>query len=364
MASTRTKLDVNGPFIQTVRGPISPADLGPTLMHEHLAIDWPWAIGDTETRMDSLPIVVRVLQCLKGAQDAGIRGFVDVGTELFGPSPMLLLAIAVQTPIHIVCSTGVFAQDMLPTPNWVYPPAGPNEIARRFIEAATYGQSGSGVKPGIIKIAASGEKITEIERNVFKAAALAQKATGLAITTHAYMTRGVEEQIEILEEAGADLDRVVIGHFGWGSTIKDSEMHRRVAKRGVRMGIDCVGSPALSIEGNADIAFDLIQAGHAGQLIFSHDGAGFSRGLMESFGPDWLTGDFTIVSKKLLPILRKKGVDDTTLNRIMVENPREILTIDQKRYPAATETLLTATVVDPLAAYDYKSKRTMREEAN
>ncbi len=348
---------VDGPFIQTVKGPIEPSALGVTLMHEHLAIDWPWAIGDTKTRMDSLPIVNRVLHCLEHAHKAGITGFVDVGTELFGPSPMLLLAIAVQSPVHVVCSTGVFAQDMLPTPSWVYPPAGPEDIAQRFIAAATHGQSGSGIKPGVIKIAASGEGITELERNVFKAAAIAQKATGLAITTHAFMTRGAEEQVDILEEAGADLDRVVIGHFGWGSTIKDRDMHRRVARRGVRMGIDCVGAPCLSIEGNAEIAYDLIEGGHSSQIIFSHDGAGYSRGLLETFGPEWLTGDFTIVNRQLLPALRSKGVDQKTLDKVMVENPAQILAIDPKRYPGAVTTVLAYDEANPLAPYKYESKR-------
>lgn len=349
-------------FIQTVRGPISPDQLGTTLMHEHLTVDWAWALGYEDKRIETVAVVNRVLQCLKKAHEAGITALVDAATEQFSPSPLFFLCVAAQTPVHIISSTGCFAEDMLPTPSWAFPPAGPEEIAQRFIAAATEGRSGSGVKPGIIKIATSAQAITDIERNVFKAAALAQRATGLPITTHAMLSRFPEEQVDMLEEAGADLDRVVIGHFGWGSTIKDSAMHHRVAKRGVTLGIDVVGSPARTLEENAEIAFDLIEAGFSSRIIFSHDGAAYSRGMLETFGAGWLSGDFTIVSKQLLPLLRKKGVDERTLEGIMNDNPRKILTIDPERYPGARDTLLHQKEADPLAPYDYNTRQ--RQIAN
>jgi phosphotriesterase-related protein len=167
------------------------------------------------------------------------------------------------------------------------------------------------------------------------------------------LTRFPEEQVDMLEEAGADLDRIVIGHFGWGSTIRDRAMHHRVAKRGVTLGIDVVGSPARSLEENAEIALDLIENGFSSNIILSHDGVAYSRGLLETFGSGWLSGDFTIVSRQLLPLLRQKGVDEITLNQVIMDNPRRVLTIDPVRYPNSVNTLLHKVEADPLAPYDY-----------
>jgi phosphotriesterase-related protein len=355
MPSSSRFLDGNEPFVQTVKGPISPDELGATLVHEHLTTDWPAATGRTPARIETVPIIRRVLECLERAHEAGVSAFVDCGMERYGPTPLALLCIALQTPIHIICTTGVFAQDLLPPPSWAHLPSGPEEIAKYFIDAATYGQEGSGVRPGVIKAASSGTGITMIEANVFKGAAMAQRATGLPITTHSWLTKWVEEQVDLLEESGADLDRVIIGHIGWGTTVKDSAMHRRLAKRGVMLGVDCIGSPARSIEENAEIVLDLIEGGFASQILFSHDQTAYACGVLELFHGEtgWLKGDFTMASKQLIPLLRKRSVDEKTLSGFMIDNPRRVLSVDPQRYPSARTTLLSEIEVDPLAPYDY-----------
>jgi phosphotriesterase-related protein len=298
-------------------------------------------------------VVDRIAECLEGASAAGVGGLVDVGTELFGPSPLLLLCAATRSAVNIISSTGCFTADMLPPPGWAYPPAGPEAIAEHFIKVVTEGPAKSGVKPGIIKIGTGGRAISAVEENVFRGAALAQQATGLAITTHTQFTRFALEQVDLLEDAGADLDRVVIGHIGWGSGVDDFDLHERLVSRGVSIGLDCVGSPARSDEDYARITLDLVEAGYASQLVFSHDGVALSRGLLELFGPEWLTGDFSIVTTRLVPILREKGIGEDHVNQMMVRNPARILTIDPVRYPGSLETVLKPVEVGPLEQFDY-----------
>ncbi len=340
--------------MQTVRGPIAPEELGQTLMHEHLLIDWPRSLGLTTTSLETSAAIDQVVACLDACQALGVSSFVDVGAEHFGPSPLFLLAVAARTSLHIVASTGCFTAEMLPPPGWAYPPATVDDIASRFIRAASEGQAGSGVKPGVIKIGTGDRTITEIEERIFRAAAATQRRTGLAITTHTNLTHLAIEQVDLLEAAGADLDRVVIGHIGWGTGPADFEFHERLVERGVTIGLDLVGSPARSDDEYARIALDLIHAGFASRILFSHDGVGCSRGLVEVFGRDWLSGDFGMVHRRLLPLLRQAGVDEKTIHDILVENPKRILTIDPKRYPGAADTLLKEDRVDPLAAFDYR----------
>lgn len=327
-----------GAVVPTVRGLVPASELGTTLMHEHLYTDWLFGVGREQGRFEDASVRRRIGCALEGAAEAGVSAIVDVGTELFGPSPLLLLAIATDAPVHIVCSTGCFTADMLPPPEWLYAPVSTEAIAQRFIAAARDGVDGSGVKPGIIKVATGGRAISEIEEMACRAAAAAQRETGLAITTHTHLTTFADQQVDIFEDAGADLDRVVIGHMGWGSTAGDFDLHQRLAARGVTIGLDMVGSPARSDEEYADIAFDLIEAGHAGQIVLSHDTAAYGRGLDGVFEAGYMHGDFGTLFRGLLPLLRERGVDDATLTSILVDNPARILGIDPDRYPAAAAT--------------------------
>jgi phosphotriesterase-related protein len=330
---------MNGPFVQTVLGPIEPDQLGVTLMHEHLSLDRAAALGRAP-RLDSPAAVERIKECLAAGHAAGVASVVDPAPEVQGLSPSMLMLVALQTQVQIVCATGVPHIDSLPLPEWAYPPAGPEEIAARFVQVATEGRAGSGVKPGLLKVGSSGKGISQIEENAIRASAIAQRETGLPIMSHTHLTRFAEEKVDIFEDAGAELGRVVIAHIGWGSGVEDFALHERLARRGVMLEIDLIGSPWRSDEEYARMTLDLIEAGYASQLLVSHDTVIYPRGLEGLFGPEWCTGDITIVHGRFLPLLREAGVDEATIDEIMVENPRRVLTVDPARYPKAVDTLL------------------------
>lgn len=314
------------PHVNTVLGPIPAHELGVTLTHEHLSVDWPSATGADAVPPPEQPVVTRICERLGSAAAAGVKTFVDVGA-CFGPSPELLLAVAQRTDVQLVASIGCLAVDMGPLPAWAYPPATPESVAEVFIEAARDGISGSGIRPGLIKVGSSARAISEVEERVFRGAAQAQQETGLAITTHTTETRQAMAQIDLLEDAGADLSRVVIGHIGWGTGVADRELHRRLADRGVFVGLDMVGLPACSVADYATIARDLLEDGHAGRILLSHDNCAHSRGLLEVYGEEWLSGDFTVVCAQLVPALRKSGVSEATIDGILRGNPQRLLAI-------------------------------------
>lgn len=332
------RIEKSGPFVPTVLGPIEPRALGATLTHEHLSVDWPFGTGRDSAPRETAAVVERIVACLRAAADAGAGAIVDVGCHL-GPSPLLLLAVAARVPMHVICSTGVFHTDMAPLPAWVYPPATPEDIAGQLVREAVEGIGASGVRPGVIKVATAGRAISEVEETVFRAAALAQRQTGLAITTHTTRTALALEQVDLLEDAGADLARTVIGHVGWGSGPEDRDLHLALAERGVFLGLDMVGLPARSVGEYAAIALDLIAAGHAERILLSHDNCAHARGLLDVYGPEWLTGDFTVVHRELVPRLRAEGVEPAVVDAILVDGPRRLLTVDPDRHPAAAAML-------------------------
>ena len=345
------------PFVQTVLGPIDPARLGSTLMHEHLIWDYSTAIGATP-RVESIWPIERIVERVDEAQRYGVQCIVDVTPEQLGPHPLLYALIAQRTPVHLVCATGYYCSDVIPTlggPRGVYPPDHAR-IAGQIVATATHGIGATGIKPGIIKVATSGRAISEVEEAVLRAAASAQQRTGLAITTHTQATRFAETQVDILEDAGADLARVVIGHIGWGSGAGDFALHQRLARRGVTLGLDLVGTPTRSDSEYIRMALDLIEAGHAHQLVFSHDNCGWANGfeLYDShLGPEYYSGDMTHVHRRILPLLMDEHIATHTIATILHETPSRLLTIDPCAYPGARDTLLwTPSNNDPLRLGD------------
>jgi phosphotriesterase-related protein len=239
----------------------------------------------------------------------------------------------------------------MPLPSWAYPPADEDDIAEHLIDYATNGVSGSGIKPGILKVASdSGVPVHRHVATIMRGAAIAQKATGLAITTHTSSPAEAEEHVEILGEGGADLTRVVIGHAGMRSGRGGFPLYERLAKSGVGIGFDNFGILRPD-EDYAEMIITMVEAGYIDNVIISHDMTVVSRGMagisekkttkdpnfLDLPPPDKLPkslteGDFTLVHRRLLPLLREAGITDAQIDQMLVDNPRRILTIIPGRY--------------------------------
>jgi phosphotriesterase-related protein len=279
---------------------------------------------------------------------------VDVSTEGFALNPLLVKMAAEKTRTNIVIATGCYKPLAMPLPKWAYPPAEPEDIAQNMIEAARNGVVGSGIKPGIIKVASdAGVPLPGVVMTILRGAAMAQRETGLAITTHTSSPANAEEQVDILGEAGADMTRVVIGHAGMRSGRGGFKLYERLAKTGVGVGFDNFGILRPDEE-YAEMTVQMCEAGYAENVILSHDMVVFSRGMEGIYEkkttkdpnfvdlpppdqiPKSLTeGDFTLIHTRMLPLLLKMGLDQATIDTMLIDNPRRILTIDPASLPSS-----------------------------
>jgi phosphotriesterase-related protein len=340
------------PFVQTVKGAVDPSVLGQTLLHEHLVADWDQGRG-LAPPLDSMDVVDQIVDALDAAAGVGVGTFVDVGPESWSLSPHMMRIVADKTSVHVVAATGIWKPQALPLPGWAYPPATAEEIAEHFVAAARDGIAGTGIKPGIISVATDPGPTSPVEEAILCAAAIAQKETGLAITTHTTSAACAEVHVDILGSAGADMDRVALGRVGLRSGAAGFPLYERLAKEGVSLGIDNVGMIRPDEEW-AEMTVALIEAGYASQVILSLDTTVIRRGMdgiyqnrtlkdpnilgmadLKSIPDKPTEGDFTILHQRLFPLLEKAGIDQATVDQIMVDNPRRMLTIDPARYPNA-----------------------------
>ncbi len=106
-------------MVQTVTGPISPDDLGRTLMHEHLTVGWPGSESHTTAAQRPRADVVAVcVDRISELQDLGYSTLLDPCPNDLGRDVSLLVEVAEATGFNIICATGLYKEEEGGTAYW------------------------------------------------------------------------------------------------------------------------------------------------------------------------------------------------------------------------------------------------------
>jgi phosphotriesterase-related protein len=303
-------------LVQTVLGPIDGSKLGFTLSHEHICCIPPGLFSDRTVA------VAKMVATLREAKAAGVDTIIDLTTSDVGRDVRFGEEISRKSGMQIVASTGFrFAPES-------YNVQTVEQIAELFIREIEQGIEDTGIKAGVIKVAARSAAVMPAEENGFKAAARASKATGVPIETHTdARRRGGETQADILEAEGVNPARVSLGHSDDTDDVNDLI---GLAKRGYTIGIDHVFYGAIEStqdqpgyikerlqvpwQKRAGYIKQLIDAGFGDQLLLSNDWE-LDR---EKINPDGLLFN----TRKTIPYLKRLGVSPQQIQAITVENPK------------------------------------------
>jgi phosphotriesterase-related protein len=336
--------------VTTVLGDVSPESLGVTLPHEHLTIDlscvwhppdFAWQDGLVEAPLSvqtygdlSLdPYVSRpnlVLDDVDVAvdevsrfRDAGGGTVVDLTIEGISPRPAALSEISRRSGLHIVMGAGLYVRRAHPA--WVAA-ASVHEIAVWLEGIVRHGFGDSGVRPGIIGEIGTSSPIHDDERRVLRAAARVQRSTGLALNIHVAIFGGrAVEVLDELEAAGVDLSRTVISHM---DELVDSDYHRAVLRRGAIVEFDTFGSESTFLGSDTrepsdlqrvEALLTLLHEGWAERLLISQDVC--TRIQLRRNGGR----GYDHILRAIVPYLRNRGVDEDTMDTLLVRNPARIL---------------------------------------
>jgi phosphotriesterase-related protein len=235
---------------------------------------------------------------------AGVACIVDAGHADMGRDIHFLRQVAMKCGVPIVAGGGFYSQP--------YYPKEISTMSEDQILKALLKQVDDDTL-GVFGEIGSWDEITADERKVFRAVGRAHVATNLPIFTHTGIPgKSALEQLDILEDAGVNPQRVLIGHLG---NLVDPAVyvHKAICRRGAFVGFDRQG-------GNNDaqqvpLVMALLEAGFADHLMFSADASsGYSK-TMTVF----------------LPKLKAAGASEQVLQKIMVDNPRRFLAFVPKR---------------------------------
>lgn len=298
--------------IMTVLGPVRADKLGITLMHEHLYMNLTRLTRDPDHYLNDYDLAVKEVGLFAAA--GGVT-LVDVTNRDLGRRPLELRRVARETGLNIVMGCGWYREPFF-RPE-VYEKS-TNQIADDIVRDIEKGMDGTDVRAGIIgEIGCDQSYSSPAEERSFRAAARAHKRTGLTITTHAVRSTVGLAQLDILEDEGLDLRRVIIGHC---DTNLDAEYHETIAKRGAYVEFDCIRSHfAWEIESRVKYVMLLVQKGYLRQILLSHDVCYKSH--LHAYGGN----GYDYIFRDFVPRLLAAGLSDEQVHCILVENPRNAL---------------------------------------
>ena len=349
--------------VMTVLGPVSADDLGPTVAHEHLLIDLScyWqrpedpdraVLAEAPFEMSMIGIVKRdpffsldnnVLDDIALAieeanefKNLGGGTIVDVTPPDVGRDPLALQTIARSTGLNIVAGTAHYIHLAHP-PGLEDEPT--DEIAQRMITELTEGMEGTGIRAGVIGEIGTSHPLHPREERVLRAAARAQQATGYPISVHvAPSARRGHDVLDILENEGTDLGRVVMGHLDLTLGHLDAEFdeivgyHSSLADRGCYIQYDTCGVELYVPSGGLGPPFwlpsdltrlraiaRLLEAGHGDRLLLSQDVC-TKKDLVHygGFG-------YGHILRNFVHNLEEIGTSRTEIDRLLIGNPKRML---------------------------------------
>lgn len=340
--------------ILTVKGPIDPAQAGPTLMHEHIFIEFKapnTAGGAGVTDDDRQPPPGASAQGQGAAvgratgwnvldnfdeQLAEVMAFARAGggtivdTTNFGLTrkPEWLKRMSDASGLHVVMGAGWYMRTLHPPDMDVRTV---EELTDIVVRDVTVGAQGTNIRSGIIGEVGVGvfgppAPLTENERKSVRASARASRITGAPMTLHSFAPADeMQRVLDIIASEGVDLTRVVMGHTGTG----DLAAMKRYTDRGAYIEFDYIGGgkgpdsgPALAQAAGrlATSIKTLIDGGLTDRILVAHDVC--TRPQLKRNGG----GGFDYISTAVMPALRAKGVSEETIRTILVDNPRRVLT--------------------------------------
>jgi phosphotriesterase-related protein len=147
--------------VMSVTGPVTAAELGRTLVHEHIVVGMPGQELDPTQAPDRRDIVAMAVDKLQELKDHGVDALVDPCPIELGRDPELYAEVSERSGVRIVFATGFYYEASGIPLYWRA--RDKQEIAELYLHELTHGVGRTGLRPGVIK-AATGLEVTPRRR--------------------------------------------------------------------------------------------------------------------------------------------------------------------------------------------------------
>jgi phosphotriesterase-related protein len=332
--------------IQTVCGPIEPAELGYTLTHEHLLLDISlpqerddegfeltignlgrvrrhWDRNPHDARLTSIELAIAELQYFKNAGGSSLVECTSIGLER---DPAGMRRIAEATGLNIIMGCSYYVHHY-------HPPEvaalSETELTGRIVREIVEGAGDTGIRAGIIGEVGLYWPVHPDEIKALRASAAAQRETGAALMIHPGRNSAAPlAAVRVVEQAGGDLDRTIMAHID--RTLFEPGDMRALAQTGCVLEFDLFGQESsyyplapIDMPNDAtriDHLQRLIDEGFREQLVVAQD-------ICHKHGLKRYGGDgYSHILENIVPLMRRKGLAETDIEAILINNPARLLT--------------------------------------
>ncbi|WP_354700288.1 Phosphotriesterase homology protein [Paraconexibacter sp. AEG42_29] len=310
--------------IPSTAGPLTVADLGRTLVHEHVLtahegvrFQWPHLVDrDAE--------LAAAVKQVTAAQAHGVTAMCDPAVLDLARDAAFSLAVTEATGLPIVMATGVYGQHYTFLPHY-FQTREIDALVDCFVHDLEVGIQGTEVRAAFLKCAADEPGMTDDVEKVHRAVAQASLRTGAPVMAHSHpVSRTGLESMRIFTEEGVDPAKVLIAHTG---DTDDLDYIEELLATGCTIGMDRYGLDIYLPEPqrNATV-IALCERGHSGRMVIGQDHCAtidwFPADVVKAMAPNW---SFTHIFETVFPALVDGGVTEQQLEDMIGANVRRWL---------------------------------------
>lgn len=317
--------------VQTVRGPVDVAQLGTTLMHEHVFVLTPDVMQNYGDQWwDEHARVSDAVTKLRELKQTGVDTIVDPTVVGLGRYIPRIQQVNAEVDINIIPATGLYTFDQIPHFFHYRGPGtllgGPELMTEMFVRDIREGISGTGVRAAFLKCVVEERGMTEDQTRVQTAICETHQETGVPITVHTNGAHQTGRQaLEFYRQRDVDLTKVVIGHAGDSN---DLDYLKWIMDQGATIGCDRFGLDMFNPTADrVQTIVALCGQGYADRIALSHDASCYmdffsgetTQQMLAEAAPNW---HYLHIHRDVLPALREQGVTDEQITTMLVDNPR------------------------------------------
>jgi phosphotriesterase-related protein len=346
----RHPIGVRSGTVMTVLGPVPIADMGVTLMHEHIFLDgatsWKCPCHPDERVIAEQKVNIEIigelrmnpymnrdnvslddgdlaLSELKRFQALGGHTVVETTNFGIGRNAEQLHRVARMSGLKIVMGTGFYLEHT--HPEWLKA-MDVDAVTQFIVDDVGGGEKQPAIMAGIIGEVGVSKDFTAEEQKSLRASARAARITGLPLSIHLPgWERLAHRVLDMIEEEGADLKHTVLCHMN--PSHNDLPYQKSLAERGAFLEYDMIGmdyyyadqdAQSPSDEENARAIAALVEAGFCDRLLLSQDV--FLKIMLTRYGGF----GYGYILKHFLPRLKRHGMTQGAIDRMLIDNPKSV----------------------------------------
>jgi phosphotriesterase-related protein len=310
--------------IHTVTGPIDPGQMGVTLVHEHVLVDFAGAETVSRSRYDADEAFRTILPHLQDLRQRGCRTLLECTPAYLGRDPLLLRRLSQASGLQIVTNTGYYgAANDIAVPRHAHAETA-RQLADRWTAEFRGGIEETGIRPGFVKIGVDPGPLSGIDRKLVEAGALCHLDTGLTLAIHTGNGAAAIEILSVLKESGVAPEAYVWVH---PQNERDRARHSWAAQQGAWVEFDGISPQGL--EAHVEAVVDLFHRHQLDRVLVSQDAGWYHVG--EPGGGAYRP--HTLLFDAFVPALRARGIGDAGMRTLLVENPARAFAIRRRGLP-------------------------------